>query len=175
VATLDQALSTRNAHAEDRFTITTRSPSQYEGAVIEGTISSVNASGRVSGRADMALNFESIRMRNGRTYPFAGVIENVRTANGETISVNSEGTVEENSQTEKTVQRSAIGAALGAIIGAISGGGQGAAIGAAIGAGGGAGTVIVQGRDQLDLPRGTELTIASRLPRNQRTSPSVQR
>ena len=175
VATLDNALSTRNAHAEDRFTITTRSPSQYEGAVIEGTVASVNASGRLSGRADMALNFESIRMRNGRTYQFAGVIESVRTANGETISVDSEGTVEENSQTEKTVQRGAIGAAVGAIIGAITGGGKGAAIGAAIGAGGGAGTVIVQGRDQLDLPRGTELTITSDLPRSQRTSTSSQR
>jgi YMGG-like Gly-zipper len=170
VATLDDALSTRNAHAEDRFTITTRSPSQYEGAVIEGTVSSVNASGRVSGRADMALNFESIRMRDGRTYQFAGVIESVRTANGETISVDNEGTVEENSQTEKAVQRGAIGAAIGAIIGAISGGGKGAAIGAAIGAGAGAGTVIVQGRDQLDLPRGTELTITSSFPRSQRST-----
>jgi hypothetical protein len=175
VATLDSALSTRNAHAEDRFTITTRSPSQYEGAVIEGTVASVNASGRLSGRADMALNFESIRMRNGRTYPFAGVIESIRTANGETIRVDSEGTVEENSQTEKTVQRGAIGAALGAIIGAITGGAKGAAIGAAIGAGGGAGTVIVEGRDQLDLPRGTELTIASSVPTRERTSASRQR
>jgi YMGG-like Gly-zipper len=174
VATLDNALSTRNAHAEDRFTITTLSPLQYEGAVIEGTVSSVNPSGRLSGRADMALNFESIRMRNGRTYQFAGVIENVRTANGETISVDSDGTVEENSQTEKTVQRGAIGAAVGAIIGAITGGGKGAAIGAVIGAGGGAGTVIVQGRDQLDLPRGTELIIISDLPTSQRASTNGQ-
>ena len=51
VATLDDALSTRDARAEDRSTITTRSPSQYEGAVIEGIVSSVNASGRLSGRA----------------------------------------------------------------------------------------------------------------------------
>jgi hypothetical protein len=175
MATLDNALSTRDARAEDRFTITTRSPSQYEGAVIEGTVSSVNASGRVSGRADMALNFESIRMRNGRTYQFAGVIENVRTADGETISVDNEGTVEENSQTDKTVQRGAIGAALGAIIGAITGGAKGAAIGAVIGAGGGAGTVVVQGRDQIDLPRGTELTIISSLSRSPRTSAGGQR
>jgi len=46
---------------------------------------------------------------------------------------------------------------------------------AAIGAGGGAGTVIVQGRDRLDLPRGTELTITSSVPRRQRTSTSSQR
>jgi hypothetical protein len=175
VATLDTALTTQNAHAEDRFSLTTRSPSQYDGAIIQGSVSSVNASGRVSGRADMALNFDSIRLRNGRTYPFAGVIENVRTANGETISVNAEGTVEENSQTDEAIRRGAIGAALGAIIGAISGGGKGAAIGAVIGAAGGASTVIVQGRDQLDLPRGTELTIISSLPVSQRTSTSRQR
>jgi uncharacterized protein YcfJ len=109
----------------------------------------------------MALTFESIRLRDGRTYPFAGVIETVRTADGEPFRVDNEGTVEEDSQTENAVQRGAIGAALGAIIGAISGGSTGAAIGAVIGAAGGAGTVIVQGRDQLDLPRGTELTIGS--------------
>lgn len=38
LATLDNALSTRTARSEDRFTLTTRSPLQYEGAVIEGTV-----------------------------------------------------------------------------------------------------------------------------------------
>jgi len=109
----------------------------------------------------MALNFERIRMRNGRTYPFTGVIDGVRTTDGHTISVDGGGAVEGDSQTGRTVQRGAIGAGIGAVIGAIAGGHQGAAVGAAIGAGGGAGTVIVQGRDQLDLPRGTELTITS--------------
>jgi hypothetical protein len=175
VATLDNAISTRTAKAEDRFALTARSPSPYEGAVIEGTISNVNASGRVSGRADLALNFETIRMRNGTTHQFAGIIEGVRTASGETISVDKEGTLEDNSQTEKTVQRGAIGAALGAIIGAISGGGKGAAIGAAVGAGGGAGTVVAQGRDQLDLARGTEVTIMSVPPGSRGSSSSGPR
>jgi hypothetical protein len=161
LATLDTALSTRTAQSEDRFTITTRSPSQYEGAVIAGTVSSANASDRLSGRAEMTLSFETIRMRDGRSYPFAGTLETIRTPDGETLHVESGGMVEDDSQTAKTVERSAIGAAVGAIVGAISGGGKGAAIGAAIGAGGGAGTVIVQGRDQLDLDRGTELTIIS--------------
>ena len=93
----------------------------------------------------------------------AGVIESIRTPDGETIRVDSEGTVEENSQTEKTVQRGAIGAALGAIIGAVTGGGKGAAIGAAIGAGTGAGSVFIQGRDDLELIRGTEFTIRGSL------------
>jgi len=175
VATLDTALTTRNAHAEDRFSLTTRSPSEYEGAVIQGSVSSVNASGRAGGRAHTAMTFESIRMRDGRTYPFAGVIENVRTATGETISVDTGGTLEDESRTDETIQRGAIGAAVGAIIGAVTGGGKGAAIGAVIGAGGGAATVILQRHDQLDLPRGTELTITSSLPRDRRTSTRGQR
>jgi hypothetical protein len=164
VATLDAALSSRNANVNDRFTLTTRGPAQFDGAVLEGIVSSVNASGRVSGRADMTMAFTSIRLRNGRTYAFAGVIESVRTPNGDSVSVNSDGRVEDPSQTGKAVQRSAIGAAFGALIGAVTGGGKGAAIGGAIGAGAGASTVIAQGRDQIELPRGTDLTIRSIVP-----------
>jgi hypothetical protein len=162
VATLDADLSTKTTRDQDRFSMTVTGPSQYNGAVIEGFVSNVNASGRVSGRADMALNFQTIGRRNARASQFAGVIESMRTPDGETVRVDNEGKVEPTgSQTEKTAQRGTIGAALGAIIGAIAGGGKGAAVGAVIGAGGGAGTVIAQGRDQLELKRGTEVTITS--------------
>lgn len=63
------------------------------------------------------------------------------------------------------MQRAAIGTAVGALIGAIAGGGKGAAIGAVIGAGAGAGSVYVQGRDDLNLSSGTELTIRASAPR----------
>jgi dolichol kinase len=67
--------------------------------------------------------------------------------------------VRDGNQTTKTVTRSGIGAAIGAIIGAVAGGGSGAAIGAGIGAGVGAGSVILQGRDNLEIPMGSEFTI----------------
>jgi uncharacterized protein YcfJ len=106
------------------------------------------------------MNFERIRLRNGATRPFDGYIESVRTNNGEDVKVDNEGIVsEQSSQTTTTVARTGIGAALGALIGAVAGGGKGAAIGAAVGAGAGAGSVYVQGRDYLDLDRGTEFTI----------------
>jgi len=170
VAVLDNALSTSSAREGDLYTMTASSPSSYEGAVISGLVSAVNESGRLTGRSGLSLNLQSIRLRDGRSYPFDGVIEGVRTPDGETVRVDREGTVDtEGSQTQKTVERGAIGAALGAIIGAIAGGGKGAAIGAVIGAGGGAGTVMVQGRDRLDLQRGTEVTIISGGPANLRT------
>ena len=46
--------------------------------------------------------------------------------------------------------------------GAIAGGGKGAAIGAVVG---GAGTILVEGRDDLSLPRGTQLMISTIAPR----------
>jgi hypothetical protein len=165
IAVMNSDLSTQTTRENDRFTMTVRSPSQFDGAVIEGYVSNVNRSGRVSGRSEMTLNFDTIRMRNGSTYRFAGVVEAVRGLNGENVRVDNEGAVRDSNQTNRTVQRAAIGTAVGAIIGAIAGGGKGAAIGAVVGAGAGAGSVYVQGRDDLDLRNGTELTIRASSPR----------
>ncbi len=104
VATLDENLSTKTTRDRDRFSMTVNSPAQYSGAVIEGFVSNVNASGRVSGRPEMALNFQTIGQRNGRSSQFGGVIESMRTPGGETVRVDNEGKVEPtDSQTEKTV------------------------------------------------------------------------
>jgi hypothetical protein len=162
IATLDNNLSTSDSREGDRFTLTVREPSVFAGATIEGTVSRLVRGGRVSGRSEMLLNFERIRLRDGRTADFAAVIESVRPAGGEEVRVDNEGgtSVQENdSQTSRTTQRAAIGASIGAIIGAISGGGKGAAIGAIIGAGAGAGSVYAQGRDDLELLTGTELVL----------------
>jgi hypothetical protein len=165
IAVLDNDISSATTREGDRFTATVRQPSQYEGASIEGHVSNVQRSGRVSGRSQMTLNFDTIRLSDGRSYRFAGLLDSVRTAQGDTVRVDNEGAVRDNDQTTKTVERAAIGTAVGAIIGAIAGGGKGAAIGAIVGAGGGAGSVYVQGRDDLDLTRGTELTIRASSPR----------
>ena len=88
----------------------------------------------------------------------------MRTSNGETVNVDNEGSVRDNNQTTKTEERAAIGTAVGAIIGALAGGGKGAAIGAVVGAGAGAGSVYAQGRDDLNMSRGTEVSIRASAP-----------
>ena len=163
IATLDTPLSTRNVRDGDQFQMTVTSPGQYAGAIIHGTAYG-NRSGAVSGRANISFNFDSIQLRNGQTYRFAGIVDQVRTSTGDTVSVNNEGQVRDNSRTTQTVQRAGIGAALGAIIGAIAGGGSGAAIGAAVGAGAGAGSIVLQGRDNLELNNGTEFRITATAP-----------
>jgi hypothetical protein len=164
VAVLNSNLSTETARDNERFTMTVRSPGQYDGATIEGYVTNVSRSGRVTGRSAMTLNFDTIRLRDGRSYRFAGIVEAVRTPGNDTVKVDNEGAVREDDQTNKTVQRAAIGTALGAIIGAIASGGKGAAIGAVLGAGAGAGSVYVQGRADLDLTTGTEVTIRASGP-----------
>ena len=76
-------------------------------------------------------------------------MESVRTPRGDTIRIDNEGVVRDDSQTNKTVQRTAIGTAVGAIIGAIA-----EAVkrchSAPSWSGGGAGSVYVQGRDDLN-------------------------
>ncbi|HZI19221.1 MAG TPA: hypothetical protein VEY09_11545 [Pyrinomonadaceae bacterium] len=165
VATLNQMIDTQTARVGERFTMTVREPFQYRGATIEGTLASVNRSGRATGRSEVSFNFDHIRMPNGQTHRFGGFIESVRTAEGADVRIDNEGTVrDEDNRTRTTIQRGAIGAAVGAIIGAIAGGGEGAAIGAAIGAGAGAGSVYVQGREDLRLAEGTEVVIRASAP-----------
>lgn len=163
-ARLNNVINTRDSQDGDRITLEVTSPSQFDGAIIEGRVANAERSGRVSGRAQISMEFDTIRLRNGQTYRFAGIIDSVRAANGDDVSINNEGAVRDSNQTTKTVTRAGIGAALGALIGAIAGGGQGAAVGAAIGAGAGAGTVILQGRDNIELGQGSEFTITASAP-----------
>ena len=163
VGTLNEDLSTDHTREGDPFTLTVRAPAEFAGATVEGRVARVQPAGRVTGRSEMTFAFERLRLRDGRTVPLSATVEGVR-ADREDVRVDVEagGSVEEDdSQSQRTAQRVAIGAAVGAIIGAISGGGKGAVIGAAVGAGAGAGSVYAQGRDHLELPRGTEFTLVA--------------
>jgi Predicted outer membrane lipoprotein len=165
-ATLRSNVTTRASQVGDRFTMEVTSPVQYQGAIIEGRVAGIGKSGQLSGRANVSLDFDTIRFTDGRTYRFAGLIDSARAVNGDSVSVNNEGAIRDRNQTTTTATRAGIGAAVGAIIGAIAGGGQGAAIGAAVGAGAGAGSVLIQGRDNIDLAQGSTFTITATSPNN---------
>ena len=163
-ATLNETISTKGATDRDRFSMTVESPAEYRGAIIEGYISGIARSGKVTGRSALTFNFETIRLRDGRIHNFAGFVESIRTTTGETVKVDNEGSAQGDNQGKTTATRGAIGAGLGAIIGAIAGGGKGAAIGAIIGGGAGAGSVYIEGRDDLNLASGSEVTIRASSP-----------
>ena len=164
VGILQTPLSTRTAATGDRFTLRLTEPAEFRDSIVEGHVADMARSSRLSGRSLMTLNFDDIRMRDGRTYQFAGVVENIDTRTGEIVRVDTEGTIRDQNQTSRTEERAAIGTAVGAIIGAIAGGGRGAAIGAVLGAGAGAGSIYAEGRNDLYLDRGTEVVIRASAP-----------
>jgi hypothetical protein len=148
----------------DRFRMTVQSPNQYRGAFIEGYLSGISRSGKVSGRSQITFNFERIKLPNGQTYDFAGFLQSVMDENGKTVRVDTEGAARGKDQTKETVKRGGVGAGIGAIIGAVIGGAPGAAVGAVIGGAGGAGSVILQGKDDLKLGKGSSITVQSSSP-----------
>lgn len=162
--TLENEISTKTSKNYDRFTLTVVAPTQFRGAIIEGYVSNISRSGRISGKPQMVFNFETIRMPNGEVYDFRGVLMSVTDAEGKTLKTDPEGTARGDDQSKEAVKRGAIGSALGAIIGAVAGGAKGAAIGAVIGGSVGAGSVVVQGRDDLELRTGSTLMIKSSAP-----------
>ncbi|CAN5754585.1 hypothetical protein BH20ACI4_BH20ACI4_05600 [soil metagenome] len=161
---LDKEINTKASQNNDRFTMTVQSPNEFRGAVIEGHLSGIDRSGKVSGRSEVTFNFDRIRLRNGKTYDFAGFLQNITDQDGKTVRVGTEGDAKSDSQTKETVKRGGIGAGIGAIIGAIAGGGKGAAIGAIIGGGAGAGSVILTGKEDLELGQGSTITVQSSSP-----------
>jgi hypothetical protein len=162
--TLENEITTKASQNNDRFSMTVSAPNEFRGAVVEGYISGINRSGKVTGRSQLTLNFERIRMPNGDVYDFAGFLQSVTDTNGKTVKIDTEGTARGDSQTKETVKRGGIGAGLGAIIGAIAGGAKGAAIGAIIGGSAGAGSVYIQGKEDLELKPGSSITVQASSP-----------
>ncbi len=157
-------VSTKDSQNNDRFRMKVQSPNEFEGAIIEGYISGVKRTGKIKGRSTLTLNFETIRMRDGKTYDFAGLTKSATDSTGRVIRVGKEGDIQGKSRSKKSAKRGGIGAGLGAILGGILGGGKGAIIGATIGGSAGAGSVIAEGKGDVTLEEGSVLTVESTSP-----------
>jgi hypothetical protein len=153
---LNNDLSSKDSRVGDRFNATVVNPARYDGARVEGHISSIRKSGRVQGRTTMVLAFDSIELPEGRRGPLRAQVARIYDSGGK---VDEEGRVESGSRGKQTLKRGGIGAAAGAIIGGIAGGGKGAAIGLILGGAGGAGSIAIEGSKELKLENGTEMLI----------------
>jgi hypothetical protein len=160
---LNDQISTKTNREGDRFTAVVLDPSDYADAIVEGHIAKLTKSGKASGKTEMSLVFDTIRLRDGRSGRMAAQVEKVYQSE-KVKTVDEEGNVESSSRTKDTATRGVGGAALGAIIGGIAGGGKGAAIGAIVGGGVGVGSVYVEGGKDLVLEPGTEVLIRTAAP-----------
>jgi hypothetical protein len=107
------------------------------GSEVVGAVIEAKESGRVKGRASVAVRFDRLAVRDES--------HRIRTA-----AIAREAA----SSTKSDVKKGAIGAGAGAIVGGIAGGGTGAAVGAGVG---GAATVMATKGNEVELAVGTAL------------------
>ena len=150
VASLVTPLSTDTNHSGDQFVATTQEPIVVDGrtvvrsgAQIRGVLQGVQASGRVSGRAQMTLAFQEIVDAQGGSHSISAQPLTLQAA----------------SATGGDVEKIAAGGIAGAIIGGITGGAKGAAIGTAVGAGAGTIVVLATKGDDIELGAGQRLNV----------------
>jgi hypothetical protein len=155
---LENEIDTKESRDGDRFTATVLTPSRYADATIEGHIAKIDKSGKLTGKTELALSFDRIRLRNGEGGRMAAQVVKVY-GEDSAKEVDEEGNVKSGSKGKTTAVRTGGGAALGAIVGGIAGGGKGAAIGAAVGAAAGAGSTYIQGSNKVKLDSGTEILV----------------
>ena len=119
-------------------------PILAEGAIVRGVVTEARRSGRVKGRAHVALRFDTLAPRGSDERYKIQTSAVARTATA-------------------TKEKDALeigGPALGgAIIGAIAGGKKGAAIGTAVGGGAGTAVVLSTRGKETHLPKGAVLTL----------------
>jgi hypothetical protein len=163
---LVNSVSTRTSNIGDRVYLQTSFPISVEnrivlpeGSYVTGTITQVKRPGRIKGRGELYLRFDTLMLRNGVSRDFRGTVSAVDGSGTDTLDEddNGEGTVE--GEATKGEDAGTIGqtGGTGATIGAIAGGGKGAAIGAGIGAAAGLGAVLLTRGSEVRLLRGTAL------------------
>jgi hypothetical protein len=74
---LDDEIDTKKSRDGDRFTATVLSPSKYADATVEGHIAKIDESGKLTGKTELALSFDRIRLRNGQSGRMAAQVVKV--------------------------------------------------------------------------------------------------
>jgi hypothetical protein len=137
---LKHAITTKSARDGDAVYAETTFPIVIDsriiipaGSYVQGSISNVKRPGRVKGRAEVLVHFNTLILPNGYTLLLPGAVDNVPGMDNGKMK-DKEGTIQGEGTKGRDAARIAEAAGTGGLIGAAADGGKGAAVG---GAGGG--------------------------------------
>ena len=122
---------------------------------VRGRVVNATRPGRVSGKAELTINFHTLVLPSGLTMPIYGSLGGI----GGVAERRGEASIEGDSSKGTDAGTVAQNATTGAVIGAIGGGGKGVAIGAGAGAAAGVAQVLLTRGEDLTLTRGTTIEI----------------
>jgi hypothetical protein len=165
---LTQAISTKNAREGDAVYAQTTFPFVSNervlvppGTYIQGKIAHVERAGHGHGRAEILIHFTSMIYPSGYTVMLPGSVENTPGAENKSVK-DSEGTIQQDSDTGKKVEDAARNGVIGTIGGATAGGLatgglNGARVGAGAGAAAGIGWALLKRGPDVRLEVGTSI------------------
>lgn len=164
---LESTLSTRTAQEGDYVYLKTASPISADGQIIvpvgsyvQGVVAQAKRSGRVSGRAQLAIRLETLTLAQGKVVKFAPHLNSVDSAGSGQKVIGKENVVEQGSTRGKDAERIAILAGSGASIGGIADRGwKGAGIGAGAGTAVGLASVLLSRGKEVELRQGSTLDV----------------
>jgi type IV secretion system protein VirB10 len=161
------SLNTKHTSEGDRVYLQTSFPIVLGGRIIipkgsyvTGTVTEVKRAGRVKGKGEIFLRFDSLTLPNGVTRDFRARLGGADADAGELDrkegKITGEG--DKSGDARRVAETTAAGAGVGGVAGSAAGhAGMGVGIGAAAGAVGGLASVLVSRGPDVVLPKGTSL------------------
>jgi type IV secretion system protein VirB10 len=164
---MENSVSTRTAQEGDYVYLRTAVPIANAGEIpvpagsyVQGVVSEARRSGRVKGRAQLAIRLETLTLGSGKVYKFAPHVSSVDSGDSGQKVVGAENTVEQAPGRGQDVERIAILAGSGASIGGIADRSwKGAGIGAGVGSAVGLATVLLSRGKEVELRQGSTLDV----------------
>jgi len=127
-----------------------------KGSYVAGTVTEVKRPGKVKGKGEIYLRFDSLTLPNGVTRDFRARVGGSDTGDFDREEGKIRGEGDKAGDTRRVGETTAAGAGVGTVAGAAAGhAGMGAGIGAAAGAAAGLASVLLSRGPDLILPKGT--------------------
>ena len=178
--TLINSLSTKHSSEGDRVYLQTSFPITIDGRIViprgsyvTGTVTEAKRPGKVKGKGEIFLRFDSLTLPNGTTRDFRSRLGGTDADTGQFDRAEGKikGDGSKGSDARTVATTTGAGASVGAIAGSAAGhGAMGAGVGAAAGAAAGLAAVMLSRGPDLVLPRGTSFEMV--LDRDVRYKPA---
>ncbi len=164
---MENSVNTRTAQKGDFVYLRTAVPIADAGVIavpagsyVQGVVTDARRSGRVKGRAQLAIRLETLTLASGKVYKFAPHLSAVDAGETGQKVVGGENAIEQAPSRGQDAERIAILAGSGAGIGGIADRGwKGAGIGTGVGSAVGLATVLLTRGKEVELRQGSTLDV----------------
>jgi hypothetical protein len=164
---MENSLNTRTAQAGDYVYLRTGSPISAGneivvpvGSYVQGVVTQAKRSGRVAGRAQLAIRLETLTLASGKSFKFSPHLSAVEAGETGQKVVGKEGVVEQAPGHGEDAKQIAILAGSGAALGGLTDRSwKGAGIGSGVGSAVGLATVLLTRGKEVELRQGATLDV----------------